>query len=575
MAQSNENIRYEPDDRAPHLISAGLGFQITAIILAPVAVTVAIIARAADQPENYITWAVFAAVVVSGAVTILQAVRVGRIGAGHILVMGTSGAFIGVCITALVEGGPATLASLVVVSSLFQFMLSARLSLLRRIVTPVVAGTVLMLIAATVMPIVFGMLADAPEGISTPAAPLTAAATLAVVVVVSLRAPRSLQLWAPLIGVVVGCGVAAAFGMFDIQNVLEAPWIGIPDLGGWPGFHLPTEAFWTLLPAFVVVTIVGAIETIGDSVAIQQVSRRRPRAGDFRLVQGALNADGVGNLLSGLAGTVPNTTYSSSISVVTITGIAARRVGVYTGIFFILLVFSPKIVALLLAIPNVVAAAYTMVLIALIFVEGFRIVVRDGMNPRKAMVVGLSFWIGVGFENKVIFPDLWTGPLGALLGNGMTTGALCAILLTMFLEFTSPRRRSLAVGLEFSSFPKIDEFLREFASKIGWDQFSTDRLRSAGEETLASLLQVSRREDADGRRLTVTARLTEDVVELEFLAASEDENLQDRLAYLDEQPETPDEREISFRLLRHYASSVNHRQYHNLDVVTVQVSGSR
>ena len=394
-------------------------------------------------------------------------------------------------------------------------------------------------------------------------------------VVVSLRAPRSLQLWAPLIGVVVGCGVAAAFGMFDIQNVLEAPWIGIPDLGGWPGFHLPTEAFWTLLPAFVVVTIVGAIETIGDSVAIQQVSRRRPRAGDFRLVQGALNADGVGNLLSGLAGTVPNTTYSSSISIVTITGIAARRVGVYTGLFFILLVFSPKIVALLLAIPNVVAAAYTMVLIALIFVEGFRIVVRDGMDPRKAMVVGLSFWIGVGFENKVIFPDLWTGPVGALLGNGMTTGSICAILLTMFLEFTSSRRRSLAVGLEFSSFPKIDEFLREFASKIGWDQFSTDRLRSAGEETLASLLQVSRREDADGRRLTVTARLTEDVVELEFLAASEDENLQDRLAYLDEQPETPDEREISFRLLRHYTSSVNHRQYHNLDVVTVQVSGSR
>ena len=143
--------------------------------------------------------------------------------------------------------------------------------------------------------------------------------------------------------------------MFDIQNVLEAPWIGIPDLGGWPGFHLPTEAFWTLLPAFVVVTIVGAIETIGDSVAIQQVSRRRPRAGDFRLVQGALNADGVGNLLSRLAGTVPNTTYSSSISIVTITGIAARRVGVYTGLFFILLVFSPKIVALLLAIPNVVA----------------------------------------------------------------------------------------------------------------------------------------------------------------------------------------------------------------------------
>ena len=575
MAQSNENIRYEPDDRSPHPVSAGLGFQITAITLAPVAITVAIIARAAEQPETYITWAVFAAVVVSGTVTILQAVRVGRIGAGHILVMGTSGAFIGICITALVEGGPATLASLVVVSSLFQFLLSARLSLLRRIVTPVVAGTVLMLIAATVMPIVFSMLTDVPEGISSPGAPLTAFVTLVVVVVVSLRAPRSLQLWAPLIGVVVGCGVAATFGMFDYQSVLDAPWVGIPDLGGWPGFNLPAEAFWALLPAFVIVTVVGAIETIGDSVAIQQVSRRRPRAGDFRLVQGALNADGVGNLLSGIAGTVPNTTYSSSISVVTITGIAARRVGVYTGLFFILLVFSPKIVALLLAIPNAVAAAYTMVLIALIFVEGFRIVTRDGMDPRKAMVVGVSFWIGVGFENKVIFPDLLTGPLGALFGNGMTTGALCAILMTIFLELTSSRRRRLAVELESSSFPKIDAFLREFAAGTGWNEASTDRLRSAGEETLASLLQGSKREVDDGRKLTVSARLTDDVVELEFLAVSEEENLEDRLAFLEEQPETPDEREISFRLLRHYASSVQHRQYHNLDVVTVQVPGSR
>ena len=347
----------------------------------------------------------------------------------------------------------------------------------------------------------------------------------------------------------------------------------IPDIEGWPGFQLPTEAFWTLLPAFVVVTLVGAIETVGDSVAIQRVSRRSPRAADYRLVQGALNADGMGNLLSGIAGTVPNTTYSSSISVVTITGIAARRVGVYTGLFFILLVFSPKVVAAILAIPNVVAAAYTMVLIALIFVEGFRIVSRDGMDARKAMVVGMSFWIGVGFENKVIFSDLLSGPLGTLLGNGMTAGSICAILLTLFLEFTSPRRRSVTVGLELSSLPKIDDFLWEFGERAGWNQSSTERLRSAGEETLASLLRTEEGDDegGDGRRLRVSARLNENAVEMEFLAASEDENLEDRLALLSDQPETPDERELSFRLLRHYASSVQHRQYHNLDVVTVRV----
>ena len=100
-------------------------------------------------------------------------------------------------------------------------------------------------------------------------------------------------------------------------------------MSGWPGFDLNFgPVFWTLLPAFVFVTLVGAIETIGDAVAIQNVSWRRPRAVDFRAVQGAVTADGMGNLLSGLMGTVPNTTYSTSVSMTELTGVGARTVGI-------------------------------------------------------------------------------------------------------------------------------------------------------------------------------------------------------------------------------------------------------
>ena len=89
------------------------------------------------------------------------------------------------------------------------------------------------------------------------------------------------------------------FGLYDIDQVLDARWVGVP-IDAWPGFDLtPGAHFWALLPAFVVVTLVGAIETVGDDVAIQRVSQRNQRATDFRVVQGALNADGVGNLLSG------------------------------------------------------------------------------------------------------------------------------------------------------------------------------------------------------------------------------------------------------------------------------------
>ena len=577
-AQVNENIRYEPDEKPPSLVAVGAGFQAAMIILAPVVLTVVIVARIAEQPESYLSWAVFAALLVCGATTILQAVRVGPVGAGHVLMMGTSGAFIAVCVAALVEGGPSTMASLIVVSSLVQFVLAARLSLLRRIFTPVVSGTVIMLIPVTVAPIVFDTLKDVPNGTSPAAAPTAALATLVTVTALVLRGSPAWRLWSPLIGIAVGCVVAAFYGLYDVEQVLDASWIGIP-LSAWPGFDLtPGVEFWALLPAFVVVTIVGAIETIGDGVAIQRVSQRRPRATDFRVVQGALNADGVGNLLSGIGGTLPNTTYSTSVSLAEVTGIGARRVGVVIGIVIAVLAFFPKATALLIAIPGPVAAAYVIILLALLFVQGMKIIIQDGVDHRKATVVGLSFWIGVGFQNQAIFPDLLgEGFLSVLLGNGMTAGAVVAIIMMMFIEMASPRRRRLAVALDIAALPRIDEFLRGFASKAGWDDASTQRLTLVGEETLSGLLSDEGDDFTEGKaqRLIVTARSDGGAAEVEFVAASGEENLEDRLAYLGEMPDIPDAREISFRLLRHYASSVRHQKYHGVDVITVRVEGPR
>ena len=252
----------------------------------------------------------------------------------------------------------------------------------------------------------------------------------------------------------VGCLAAVPFGLYNVQPVLEAPWIGIP-WGSWPGLDLsPDIVFLALLPAFVVVTLVGAIETIGDGVAIQRVSQRRPRATDFRVVQGALNADSVGNLLSGIAGTLPNTTYSTSISLAEITGIASRRVGVAIGVIIVALAFLPKVAALLMAIPAPVAAAYLAVLLGLLFVQGMRIVIQDGIDHRKAIVVGVSFWVGLGFQIKSIFPDqLGEGFFGILLGNGMTSGAIVAVIMVAFMELTAQRRRRLQVAFGMDALP--------------------------------------------------------------------------------------------------------------------------
>ena len=125
-------IRYEPNEKPPIPLTFGLGLQFAVLCLAGTVLTPAIVVKAGGGSESYLSWAVFAAVFVSGLVTIVQAVKVGRIGAGHVLVMGTSGAFIAVCVTALANGGPSMLAVLVIVSALFQFLLAYKLSLLRK-----------------------------------------------------------------------------------------------------------------------------------------------------------------------------------------------------------------------------------------------------------------------------------------------------------------------------------------------------------------------------------------------------------------------------------------------------------
>ena len=430
----------------------------------------------------------FATVAICGVTTILQSVRAGWIGTGHLVVMGTSGAFIAVCIAAVSAGGPALLATLVVVSSFVPLVLSARLSLFQRVLTPTVSGTVIMLIPVTVMPAVFDLLAAVPEGSLALAAPLSA-----------------------------------------------------------------------------------SIRTISGAVAIQRVSWRRPRAVDFRAVQGAITVDGLGNLLSGLAGTTPNTATTVGASVTELTGVGARSVGVAGGAIFVAVAFLPKMLAVVLAIPGPVFAAYLGVLLATLFAIGMKMAVQDGLDYRKGLIVGVAFWIGVGFQTDLVFPEHVSEFAGGLLRNGVTAGGLAVIVMTLFVEMTKPRRSRIEAAFDLSVLAKVREFLGAFASRSGWDAAMAQRLDAACEETLLTLI---RQENEEERRLRLVAYREGGGAVLEFVVASRDENVQDRRALLGDEPgEATAEEEVSLRQLRRLASSVRHRQYRGMDVVTVRVAG--
>ena len=550
-----------------------LGLQLTAISVSATILLTTVVMRAAGQNEAYLSWAVFAAVAIGGGATMLQAFRLGRFGMGHVLMMGSSGAFIAVSIQALAEGGPATLATLVVVAALFQFVISDRLSLFRRILTPAVSGTVLMLIPVSVMAPVLNLLKDVPEGGPALGAPLSALATVLVICGLTLKASGALRLWASLIGVLAGSLTAVFFGIYDTARVAEAAWAGLPPFE-WPGLDLGFgPAFWSLLPGFLLAATIGAIRTISSAAAAQRVSWRRPRAVDFRAVQGAVATDGLSNLLSGLAGTMPNTSYTTGASLAQLTGVASRHVGIAAGAMFAALAFFPKALALVLAIPGPVFAAYLIVMMAVLFMIGVQMIVQDGIDYRKSLIVGVSFWLGVAFQSGVVFPEFFSEFAGGLMNNGMTAGGLVAIIMTLFVEMTEPRPARMEAALDASSLPELRAFLGAFASACNWDEGMAKRLGGVCEEVLLTLIGPDKNGEQSGRHLVLLAKKDSSAAVLEFIAASgEGGNLEDQVTLLGEQTEEAHlEQEVSLRLLRHLAASVRHQQYHGVDIVTVRV----
>ena len=572
--QRGEAARYEPVEKAGVFLAAGLGLQLAILVLAAAVMIPTVVFRAAGETDALVSWAVFAALVCCGATTVLQALRAGRVGAGYIMVTGTSGAAIAASITALTAGGPATLVTLMLFTALLQLALAARLTLFRRILTPTVTGAVIMLIPVSVMPVVARQMEQVPEGVPASAAPMTVIATVCVMAVFMLKGNAVLRLWAPVIGIAAGTITGAFYGIYDLEGVATASWFGPPS-DGWPGFELDFgSSFWALLPAFAFVTLIGMIQTISGSVAIQRVSWRPPRAVDYRSVQNAVATGGFGNVLAGLAGTMPITTLSTGASMAELTGVAARSVGVALGTWLIFVAFFPKALALVLAIPGPAIAAYVAVMMAMLFMIGLKLVMQDGIDYRKSAIVGIAFWTGVVLQHALVFPEFVAEFGGGVLNNGMTAGGFVAIALTIFIELTEPRRLRLKTKFGLGALPEISGFLRAFANRSGWGEEMADRLDAVGEETLLTLVRQddTGEEEHARRQLLVSARKEGGGAALEFLASTNEENVQDRISLMGEQAsEVVVEREISLRLLRHLATSVRHQQYHDTDVLTVRV----
>ena len=579
MRQRTDNtldIAYQVDEQPPLSKTLGVGLQLACLAASSMILTPALVFRVTGFDENVIVSVVFTTLVICGCIIALHARPIGRFGSGYILAIGPTSAAIAVTVDTLNAGGPSLLAILLITAAGLQFIFALRLSLLRRLITPTVAGTALMLISVTVMPVMFGLYDRVPDGHATEEGVICAGITILIVGGILLTAGPRLRPWAPLIGIVSGSLTALFFGLYDVERVSEADWVGTPNQ--WPMFfiadlhELDFETYLGLLPAFVLLYLILTIRGMSSSLAIQTVSWRRPRALNFRPVQGAIGSDALSNVAAGLFGTVPNGTTSGIVGRVQLAGVAARQVGLVFGAAIFLLAFFPKAVALVLAIPAPVYAGYVTLSVAATFIVGFKMAIAEGADHRQSLIIGLAFWVGIGCQYGLIFPDFIGSFAGGMLNSALTAGGLLAIALTGLLILTSPRRQRLVIPLDVSSLPALHEFARELGEKRQWAAHMLARVEGVIEESLLTLLGDEDNSSAKNRRLLVLAASDKHAVDLEFVAAAGEENIEDRMALLGESAsEATIERDVSLKLLRHLATEIQHRQYYDVDVLTVHV----
>ncbi len=572
-SQGRPEIHYEPDEKCPPLLAITSALQIFIPNTISLVMLAALVVRASGESEAYLSWVTFTVLAVTGAGMILQSLRLRYLGSGRLVVANFNVPFLAVSALALHVGGPGLLASLVVVSTLIQFVLTLRLASLRRIFTQTVSGVVIMLVAISAMPFIIGRAVIPPEGESTWVFLAPGMAALAVGVLISLQDTPLWRMWILPITVAVGLIVAVPLGFYNLDIIVDTPWLRLPH-SDWPGLGLAFGAdFWALLPVFVIVNLTAFMKAVGDLSVIYRASYRNQSAIDFRSVQGGLNVYGAGTFLSGLLGTLPVAApWSATVVYIGFTGVAARSVGILLGLLTVLIAFFSKLLAVLIAIPSPVVSAVYVIIFGMLFIEGAKTVFTGQVDQKKAAVTGVSMVLGL---SAGALSGLFEGVIIHLVSNPIVVGGMAAIAMTVFTELSGFRAKKLRVDLSQSSLPAIDDFLSRFADGHSWTEEGKSRLRLVGEEVMLSLLN----EENDGaveqkRRLVAVIRPESGSAELEIVVASDDAiqgNIENRMAYLDQAQALEDEEQLSFRILRHYASSVHHRKYYGIDIISCRV----
>lgn len=462
-------LLYKLEDDPGFVKSIFLGLQHIVLVFGGSVLMPVIICRSTGTSIEQTEYIIFATTIITAVSSIIQVKRFGKVGAGYLLFMGSSGAYWGAVATAVDLKGWDLVAVLSIASAPIELLVSYFYRHLRNIITPLVGGIVIIIIALSLLPIMMELWtgsADSPDYCS-PERLTIGGLTLLITLIVALSKNARLRIWSILIGIGSGIIISLFMGYMDFGPINEQSWMGLPR-GEWPGMSFDFSAQdFSLLAIFMIATLASSIESIGDAISVQKVSNPDFKKVDYRSVQGCLNSDGLGNIMAGALGTVPNTTYSGNIAAIEITGVASRKVGYYAAAILLLIAFFPKIAYFVAYIPDPVLGGANILFMSMLINVGMQLINQESSNYKTNIVVSVSLAAGLLSSMKMIFPDLFSPALNVFFTNGIAVGGLVAIVMNGFLIMLRKKPAKIKVPKEEGGLDQLNLWLEEIVRKKG------------------------------------------------------------------------------------------------------------
>ena len=230
----------------------------------------------------------------------------------------------------------------------------------------------------------------------------------------------------------------------------------------------PTSSFWPiditfkwgLVPLFALTAFVATIRTIGVTIISNKYESSSEKP-NYSLLRRAIRGDAISSIFSsftcGLGVNVAPITTTLTVAA----KCTSRYIAIVVAVLFLVLSFSPKVLAFLSLVPYPLIGVILMWYGVMLIGSGLRTMNSKEFDIQEVFSVGFGI---IGVITVLVYPGIYAmAPyyLGEIIKQPLTSGLVLAIILTIL--FNVRRKKDI---FRFKDNPEKPEGMHEFASKI-------------------------------------------------------------------------------------------------------------